>query len=364
MDRTMPRFVYRTRINSATARAFTMAALLLLFVGLQLSCGGGSGGGIGTGGGTGGTTGGTSGSTTGGNVANACGENFQDPNCRTLSFGGVTRAYLLHVPTNFQPNSSALVVGLHGSHGSGLEMSQNTDLNSTADKNGFAVAYPYSLVSPGAGFTEWNEFFNQSYGSNPPDDVGFIRQVITTLQAELHPDPKRIYVTGLSNGGFMAHRVGIQLSDMVAAIGVVEGTVVSPGLIQDVPAPLGPVSVLIVHGDEDSTVLYCGQPVVASQEETFNYWTGPSANSCSIFDTSAPLCDSQRNITSVLEKDATGCRGSSEVRFYKLIGGQHLWYNVAMNVPGQTPFNPKFDSTTGVTTNDILWNFFASHPKP
>jgi hypothetical protein len=35
-----------------------------------------------------------------------------------------------------------------------------------------------------------------------------------------------------------------------------------------------------------------------------------------------------------------------------------------MNVAGQTPFNPAFNSTTGLTTDDIIWNFFASHPKP
>jgi poly(3-hydroxybutyrate) depolymerase len=103
---------------------------------------------------------------------------------------------------------------------------------------------------------------------------------------------------------------------------------------------------------------------VALQEQTFNYWTSPTANNCGSFDTTAPLCDAQGNITSVFEKDATACQGSTEVKFYKLEGGVHEWYTIPMDIPGQAPYNPDFNSTTGVTTDDILWNYFSSHPKP
>jgi polyhydroxybutyrate depolymerase len=294
---------------------------------------------------------------------NACGEFFQDANCHTLDFGGGTRAYLLHVPAGFPSTSGALVVALHGSQGSGLRLSQTSGLSAEADAKGFAVVYPYALVSPGAGFTEWNEFFNHSFGNNPPDDVGFIRQLIQTLQSQLSIDPKKIFVTGLSNGGFMAHRLGVQLSDVVAAIGVVEGTLVSPGDPANVPPPVAPVSVLVLHGDQDPTVPCCSLPPVASQEQTFNYWMGASADACTTVDTTLPICDSQGNPTAVEEKDATGCRANTEVKYYRLEGGVHLWYTVPMNVPGQTPFNPNFNATTGVTTDDILWNFFAAHPK-
>jgi hypothetical protein len=50
------------------------------------------------------------------------------------------------------------------------------------------------------------------------------------------------------------------------------------------------------------------------------------------------------------------------VKFYKLLGGQHDWYTIPMS-PGSSPFNPNFDARSGVTTNDIVWNFFATHPK-
>ena len=62
-------------------------------------------------------------------------------------------------------------------------------------------------------------------------------------------------------------------------------------------------------------------------------------------------------------KSATSCRGNTQVTFYKLIGGGHLWYANPMNTPGQVPFNPHLTGTTGVTTNDIIWSFFAAHSR-
>jgi len=185
----------------------------------------------------------------------------------------------------------------------------------------------------------------------------------------------RTYVTGISAGGLMTHRVGIELSNQIAAIAVVSGAVAAnPGDSAPHPvppqSPAGPVSVLILHGDQDAKVPYCGGESTvghanfSSQEETFNYWTAAAANNCSSFDTAMPLCDAQGNITAVVEKDAAFCRVNTEVRLFRLMGGQHNWYNAPMNVSGQIPFNPMFDGTTGVTTNDIIWNFFQAHFKP
>jgi len=143
----------------------------------------------------------------------------------------------------------------------------------------------------------------------------------------------------------------------------VEGSISSNGDPSTVPSALGPVSVLILHGDEDHTVLYCGGTVDATQEDSFNYWSGASGDRCSSLDTPSPLCDAHGNITAVVEKDATNCSGNTEVKFYKLLGGQHDWYTIPMNAPGSSPFNPNFDAMSGVTTDDVVWNFFAAHPK-
>jgi polyhydroxybutyrate depolymerase len=278
--------------------------------------------------------------------------------CQSLTINGVTRTYLLHVPANFQKNNGALVIVLHGSGGNGLGMEIGTGFSTLADQAGFAVAYPDGLLESSSGQTNWAYFF-----SDFTDDVSFFRQFINTLQASVDPDPRRIYITGLSSGALMSHRLGVQLSELVAGIGVVEGALFLKGNPPPVHSPVGPVSVLILHGDQDKTVLYCGTPVDASQEQSFNYWAGTSADSCSSLDTTLALCDGQRNISAVVEKDATNCSGNTEVKFYKLIGGVHTWYTVPMNVSSQVPFNPDFNSNTGITTTDILWSFFATHLK-
>ena len=320
--------------------------ILLFFLSLcLLSCGGGAGS-VGGTGGTGGTGGGT--------PCNA----QTGTTCQSLVSNGVTRSYLLHVPSNFQKNTGALVIVLHGSGSSGLSMEATSDFSTLADQDGFAVAYPDGLLNATIGQTDWAYFSNDF-----TDDVGFFRQLIGALQASVAPDPKRIYVAGHSAGAFMAHRLGVEVSDLVAGIGSVEGAIASNGNPPVVPAAVGPVSVVMLHGDQDQTVLYCGGQFDASQDESFDYWAGTTANSCSSLDTTSSLCDAQGNISPVVEKDATSCSGNTEVQFYKLIGGTHPWNSSPMNIQGQAPFNPVFDSTTGITTSEILWNFFNAHPK-
>jgi polyhydroxybutyrate depolymerase len=299
--------------------------------------------------------------------------NFQASGNCVLIVNGVTRTYLLHLPGNFQPNTSGVVIAFHGARGSGSQFEGNTGLSKKADQVGFAVVYPDGLPNP-SGATSWNGYFNPTFGTNPPDDSGFIRQLILTLEANLHPDPKKIYVTGLSAGGYMAHRAAIDNSDLVAAAGVVEGSlsVQTAGGTQKPPSAKSPVAVLILHGDADTVIHYCGltnsHVTVASQDQTFNYWFQIPANACSTLNTTASLCTGfSGSPTTVTLKDATGCNSGTEVRIYRLMGATHTWYHVAMNVPpgsATQPYNPNLNSTTGIVTNDILWNFFASHAKP
>jgi polyhydroxybutyrate depolymerase len=296
-----------------------------------------------------------SGSNSGGKLACSA---QQGTTCQSLNIGGVSRTYLMHVPSSFQKGSGALVIVLHGSGGNGLGMEVGTGFSTLADQAGFAVVYPDGLLESSHSQTDWAYFFNDF-----TDDVGFLRQIINTVQASVGPDPKKIFVTGLSSGALMSHRLGVQLSDLVAAIGVVEGALFLNGNAPAVPSAVGPVSVLILHGDEDLTLLYCGTAMEASQEQSFNYWAGASADKCSTLSTPVPLCDGQGNISAVVEKGGTGCSGNTEVKIYKLIGGIHTWYTVPMNVSGQVPYNPGFDSNTGVTTRDVLWSFFVTHPK-
>jgi len=297
----------------------------------------------------------------------------------SLVLNGVVRTYVLYVPCRFRAHESALVVAMHGRSATGAGFEASSHLDDKANRERFAVVYPDGLVDL-QGIANWNYFYDPFF-ANGPDDVGFVRALIDLLQEKLRPDPRRIYVTGTSAGGFMAQTLGVELSDRVAAIGVVEGgiSVITPTSPQSVPNARAPVSVLMLKGDQDAANLYCGAVftsfniVASSADQDFSYWTGPAANRCTRVDTPAQFCSSVGTVgpqsttfgqpTALVEKEATGCKDHVEVKVYRLIGGVDVWNPGPMNVPGQVPYNPDLDAHTGVTTNDILWKFFARHPK-
>ena len=300
------------------------------------------------------------------NNAPGC-DTTQDPSCSVLmvtqSDGTIaTRYYVLYIPANFPASSGSLVVALHGTGDSALDYASRTLMNTTADADGFAVAYAEAVDAPRNGnLRQWNFYFNgaASPTDSSPDDVSFLRQLITTLQPTLNADPKKIYVMGSSAGGLMAVRAGVELSDLVAAIGVLSGALdIQEGSNEVVPAAAGPVSVLMLHADMDTTIPYCGDSSNASQDATFNYWV--AADATPNLDTATPLC-SNGNPTAVNEKDATGGLSNTEVKFYRLIGAVHMTELFDADL---SPYNPNFNATTGILSNDIVWNFLAAHPKP
>lgn len=290
-------------------------------------------------------------------------------NCK-VEVNGVTRTYVLHVPRNFQPGSGALVIAFHGAKSTGSQFAAFTQLNWTADRNGFAVAYPDGLANP-SGATSWNSYFNPTYGADAPDDSAFARAMIVSLQSNLRPDPKKIYVTGFSAGAHMAHRLAIEDSDLIAAAAIVEGSlwVQRSGSRLKTPDPREPISILIFHTDADQVVHYCGvdngHVIEASQDDTFNYWA--HANSCKSVNPNSNLCSKfLGHPTSVMAKAATSCSAGTEVQFYRLVGGLHWWYRDQLNVPpgnSKRPYSSVLDASTGTTTNDVMWKFFAAHAK-
>jgi poly(3-hydroxybutyrate) depolymerase len=298
----------------------------------------------------------------------------------SLVVNGVVRTYVLYVPCGFRPRESALLVAMHGRSGTGAGFEASSHLDEKANREGFAVVYPDALIDS-VGSANWNYYYDPFFFTNAPDDVGFVRALIDLLRGRLRPDPRRIYVTGTSAGGFMAQTLGVALSDRVAAIGVVEGgiSVITPASPQSVPNATAPISVLMLKGDQDGANFYCGTVftqfgvVESSADQDFSYWTGPAGNSCTRIDTNAPFCSSVGTVgpngttfgqpTAVVEKEARGCKDHVEVKVYRLIGGVDRWNLDPMNVPGQIPYNPDLNAHTGVTTNDIVWNFFARHPK-
>ena len=299
-------------------------------------------------------------------------------NC-TLTWNGLTRQYQLYIPNAYVAATSGVVIGLHGSQGSGPDYPIGVDptILGKADAAGFALVFPSATDPPGntgiwqfdGGADGGSSWLWTSKGASVPDDMGFLRQLIVVVKAGINPDPNRIYVTGFSVGAEMTHAVGIQLSDVVAAIGLDEGIFpfVDP---TTAPSPLAPISVLMFHGSQ-SRFPICGESSpsphssLASQDQTFNYWAGPQANQCSSTTTSTFCTGFAGSLnSSPTTRYGTSCRNGTEVTHYELVGGDHEWYTTPLNNPAALPYNSSFGiPQPGITLDDALWNFFASHPK-
>ncbi|GAA3243013.1 alpha/beta hydrolase family esterase [Actinocorallia longicatena] len=156
------------------------------------------------------------------------------------------REYLLRVPAGLK-GPAPLVVALHGGASNAERFEKESGFDGVSDDEKIVVAYPDGFM------LSWN-----AGGCCGPakvgkvDDVGFVNKMIDKLVGQGVADPKKIFVTGFSNGGGLAYKMACDGPGKVRAIGVV-----SAALIMDC-APSRPVSTMIVHGTADRSVPYKG----------------------------------------------------------------------------------------------------------
>ena len=157
-----------------------------------------------------------------------------------LKVGNVTRTYRLIVPESVNLKESApLVVAFHGL---GIDskdlMPTYTFLNETANKNGFILVYPQAVGG------SWAIDLQKT-----ADDINFYDMLIETLSLKFKVDSKRIFVLGMSNGGYFAHLIAKERSNNITAMASHSGplglqTLVGINAARKFPA-------LILHGEND-----------------------------------------------------------------------------------------------------------------
>ena len=147
---------------------------------------------------------------------------------------------LVHIPRHM-PRRPAVVVAFHGLHEPPSTLESDTKLNAIADRHGFVVGYP----SAQRGTLRW-----QLTKREGDEDIDYVRTFIRLLVQRTCADPRRVYLTGFSNGAGFAWRAGCDLADRVAAIAPVSGSYRS----QD-PCPAGtrPMPTLEIHGRDPWT---------------------------------------------------------------------------------------------------------------
>jgi polyhydroxybutyrate depolymerase len=250
----------------------------------------------------------------------------------------VTRHYLLHVPDSYQAGSAvALILNFHGYTSNSQQEESLSDMSAKADREGFIVVYPDSLKN----------LWYDGTGAEGKADQQFIRDLIAALEGQYSIDPKRIYATGISNGGGMANRLGCDMADVIAAIAPVAGAY---NVWQNCH-PSRPVPVVAFHGLDDNIVPYEGGTQKA-MEPPIEEWAAGWAdrNGCSSTPTSTTPT------STVTLHTWSNCKENAEVSLFSFANHGHSW-------PG-SPVMPESITSQALHATDVMWDFFQSHPMP
>ena len=277
-----------------------------------------------------------------------------DPAEHTLAHDGRTRSYLLH-DFSRGPNAPAVIV-LHGGGGNAANAVMMTGFDRIAKREGLIAVYPNGTSGrAGLPLLTWNAgHCCASAMEARVDDVGFIAAVIDTLVARGKADRSRIYVTGMSNGAMMTHRLGRELSTKIAAIAPVVGAVFG-----DERPPVAAVPAFIIVGADDHIVPGAGGPLalrpmlangraadrnVSPAIDQAAYWA--KANGCG-----TPV--RSQTATSVVVQ-WTDCSSGAPVVFHTVARNGHAW-------PGGEPGRAAADRPAAdFDASEAMWTFFKA----
>lgn len=279
-----------------------------------------------------------------------------------LRHAGMERRYIVHVPPG-EGKRPPVVLNMHGGGGNALAHQQYVRMDALADREGFLVVYPDGTGPIRGRFLTWNA--GACCGLVPADDVGFVRAVLDDLAARTTYDVERVYATGLSNGAMMSYRLAAELSDRIAAIAPVAGSMV----LQQFSAQR-PVPVMHIHSVDDPRALYNGglgppfpmtetRVLHPSVEGRLGEWA--KANGCAATPVEAERREwvnsaGQRHTAARLAY--SGCR--AETQLWRLTGAGHVWPG------GVLDYLPWLlgPGTRVIDANEEMWRFFARHSLP
>lgn len=289
----------------------------------------------------------------------------------TLKVGRLDRRYVVHVPLRYSNRKPVpVVIMFHGGGGTARGAMRETGWTQKADKEGFLAVFPEATppdpTKPsrfGTNGQAWNDGSGGFHsGERNIPDVAFISAMIDDLIARFAVDRRRIYATGFSNGASMAFRVGVDLSERIAAIAPVAGTlwIKQPKLDR-------PVSLFYVSGDADPlNPIEGGTPKMATGAaiRTAISRLKPPANEfiaawaralgCPTEPKPAPASPGLRTVI------YSGGREGSEVRFTVIKEHGHIWPGGRNLLPEAMvgKASDKFKAT------DAIWEFFQNHRLP
>lgn len=267
----------------------------------------------------------------------------------SIEVDGRARSFRLHTPAGLPASDGVpLVVVLHGGLGSAEQAEEAYGWNAVADREGFLVAYPDGIERT------WNAGGGccGRAARMAVDDVEFVRQVVARIDQERALDVRRRYAAGMSNGGIFVYRLACE-TDLFAAVGPVAATQLVACRSPE------PTSVMAVHGLDDTSVRFDGEP--GSGIQTID---GPPVPEVIAGWRRVGGCDAPaETVDGVVRRSSASCAGGRSVALTTVDGAGHQWPGsvpapaVAMRVLGIDPPSNALDATSE------LWAFFEAHPR-
>jgi polyhydroxybutyrate depolymerase len=256
--------------------------------------------------------------------------------------GGAMRSLNVHVPSSYDPSQPmALVLNFHGYSSNAMQEDLLSGMSAKADAAGFIAIHPEGTQS------SWNAGACCGVAAmTGVDDVAFTKAILDEAESKLCVDAKRVFVTGMSNGGFMSNRLGCELADRVAAIAPVAGVT---GIATCTPSR--PMPVMHFHGTADTLVPYNGdtQNGFISVPDDFAAW--------GMRDQCTDMPSTTYMMGDVTCNSYLRCAGGAQVTLCTVQNGGHTW-------PGGFPIPGLGNTTTNISATDAMWSFFQAHPLP
>ena len=286
----------------------------------------------------------------------------------SITHDGIERDYILYVPEIYDGSTAVpLVLNFHGFGSSASQQMFYGDFRDIADTEGFLLVHPEGTTLIG------NQFWNVGFPglSSTIDDVGFTEALIDELATLYTIDLDRVYATGMSNGGFMSFLLACQLSEKIAAVASVTGSM-TQDTFDDCNAQL-PTPVLQIHGTEDDVVSYNENNLSLPIPDVISYWV--DHNNCETTPTTTTLPDVDVSDGSTIEYSVyeDGDNGIT-TEHMKVIGGGHTWPGSILNSAGTNQdidasmeiwlFFSRYDINGLLSTDDYENRHVSIYPNP
>ena len=248
---------------------------------------------------------------------------------------GVYRSFIVHKPAGYSSiNEYPIVLNLHGLRSSATGQQTYTRFDDIADSLGFIVVYPNGI--------------SNSWTTTGDIDVDFLSHLVDSIRAN-YATNNCLFVTGMSQGGFMTYKFANTTAHSITAISVGSGNM--SNALQNASSSAPQIPVMHFHGTEDNLVSYNGTAFISPVDSTIQWWV--EHNNCNSNPVYTAIPNSNSADSSTVEKYYFGGGSNgSEVTFYKVLNGGHTW-------SGATPI-PAFGYTNqDINQSAIIGSYFA-----